>query len=157
MLVDVDIPHDSFHPILNADTHGRRTKKMPEIGCYISYHWSMDLLIGKRIIEEYPEFDLREPGLYGTRRSHEEDLEPIGVCDSPQQFLEKFGKEIREDKRNFIISFVEIRKDQESGRGGWRWHKWGPYIGNQEPKREYLYDEPDIEVVYTYHIYEVSK
>jgi hypothetical protein len=84
-------------------------------------------------------------------------FDAIGVCDSPQQLLEKFGKQIRADKRNFIISFVEIRKDQQSSTGGWRWHKWGSYVGEHDPQYEYLYDEPKIDVVYTYHIYEVSK
>ena len=157
MLVDVDIPHEPFHPVLAVISGGRRTKKLPEIGCYLSHHWSMDLVLGKRIIEDYPEFDSREAGIYGSRKPQEEDLEAIGVCDSPKQLLEKFGKQIREDKRNFIISFVKIRRDEQPSQGGWRWHKWGTYVGNQEPKYEYLYDEPDIEEVYTYHIYEVSK
>lgn len=162
MLVDVDIPHDSFHPVLAAVSGGKRTRKLPEIGCYLAYHWNIDLMLGKRVIEEYPEFDFREPGIYGTRMPPADKdgcvtFDAIGVCDSPQQLLEKFGKQIRADKRNFIISFVEIRKDQQSSTGGWRWHKWGSYVGEHDPQYEYLYDEPKIDVVYTYHIYEVSK
>jgi hypothetical protein len=41
--------------------------------------------------------------------------------------------------------------------GGWRWHKWGPYIGTQEPKCEYIHDEPEIEEVFTYHVYELKQ
>ena len=33
---------------------------------------------------------------------------------------------------------------------GWRWHKWGPYIGTQDPQCEYLADEPEIKEVFVY-------
>ena len=38
----------------------------------------------------------------------------------------------------------------------WRWHKWGPYIGTKEPKCEYLYDEPEIDKVVIFELYEIS-
>jgi hypothetical protein len=47
-----------------------------------------------------------------------------------------------------------VIKANQSHEGGWRWHKWGEYIGKYEPQYEYLYDEPEIEKVYVYHIYE---
>jgi hypothetical protein len=37
---------------------------------------------------------------------------------------------------------------------GWRWRKWGQYIGALEPTCEYIADEPHIDKVYVYHIYE---
>jgi len=49
-----------------------------------------------------------------------------------------------------------IRKDLEPTDGGWRWHKWGEYIGTQNPQMEYIHDEPEIEKVYVYHIYELE-
>ena len=54
-----------------------------------------------------------------------------------------------------VISVTEMRKDEQPEDGGWRWHKWGEYIGKQEPKCEYLYDEPNIDSVYVFHIYAV--
>lgn len=161
MLVDIDIPHELFHPILAIISGGKRTTKMHETGCLLSHHWSMDLVLGKRIIDDCPEFELNEPGIYSSRTPPPDKdggtyFGATGVCDGPQQLLEKYGKYIREDKRNFIISFVEIRKDEQSSTGGWRWHKWGSYVGEQDPQYEYLYNEPDIDVVYTYHIYEVK-
>jgi hypothetical protein len=33
---------------------------------------------------------------------------------------------------------------------GWRWHKWGEYVGLHAPQREYLHDEPLIETVYVF-------
>lgn len=47
-------------------------------------------------------------------------------------------------------------KEHEPPKDGWRWHKWGPYIGTQEPKAEYLYDEPTITLIYTYTIIQLT-
>lgn len=48
-----------------------------------------------------------------------------------------------------------VRKADQTHDGGWRWNKWwGPYIGSQRPQFEYLYDEPEIDEVFCYHIYE---
>lgn len=81
-------------------------------------------------------------------------LDAYGVCDSPEQLLSLYDFEA--DPRKFCISFVKIERAYASPRGGWRWHKWGNYVGLKSPQMEYLYDEPDIEAVYTFHIYEVG-
>lgn len=78
-----------------------------------------------------------------------------GVCDSYEQVLEQCPELVSDRKRGFFIFLTKLRKDEQSPEGGWRWHKWGAYIGVQEPQCEYLYDEPVIEQVYTFHIYEV--
>lgn len=84
------------------------------------------------------------------------DFGPYGVCDSYEQILTKCPELVNDPKRGFFIFVTRLRKDEESERGGWRWHKWGAYIGDQEPQCEYLYDEPVIEQVFTFHIYEVT-
>lgn len=89
--------------------------------------------------EDYPELSI---GQYG-------------VCDNYQQVLEKCP-ELRLDKdRKFIVTVTKIEKATQPSDGGWRWHKWGEYIGTQEPQCEYIFDEPDIEEVFCYHIYEI--
>jgi len=75
-----------------------------------------------------------------------------GVCDSVEQFLAsdiyKFYNELPYE---FVASLVEVKKsDQEND--GWRWHKWGPYIGTYEKQHEYLRDEEGIESVFCFHI-----
>lgn len=65
-----------------------------------------------------------------------------GVCDSPEQVLEHWP-ELATDPRRFVILFDEVRKDQQDAHQGWRWHKWGEYIGTRTPECEYLYDEGD--------------
>jgi hypothetical protein len=78
---------------------------------------------------------------------------PYGVCDSIEQLLEKCP-ELEGSTRGFLVTFHVLEKKAMDPRGGWRWHKWGEYIGTQDPQCEYLYDEPEIEKVYVYHIYE---
>lgn len=78
-----------------------------------------------------------------------------GVCDSVDQVLEQ-STIAHDPDRYFIVGLTEVRKQNQSPDGGWRWHKWGPYIGVHTPTTEYLYDEPDIDVVYVYHIYEYT-
>jgi hypothetical protein len=79
-----------------------------------------------------------------------------GVCDNYQQVL-NYYKDLfnNSDKKQVIVLCTVRRNDQESS-GGWRWHKWGRYIGNQNPQHEYLYDDTHIDLVYCYHIYEID-
>ncbi len=80
-------------------------------------------------------------------------LSPFGVCDSIEQWKEHCKALIDHPTLKVFASFCEIRKDEQPKKGGWRWHKWGPYIGVHEPQCEYLYDEPEIESVFVYHTY----
>lgn len=77
-----------------------------------------------------------------------------GVCDDYEQILFRWPS-IETDPRHFQIWLSEVRREHQSPSGGWRWHKWGPYVGTYDIKNEYLYDE-DIEVVYPFHIIEVT-
>lgn len=77
-----------------------------------------------------------------------------GVCDSWKQIVEKWPSLVT-DERKFIISLSEIRREDQPPQGGWRWHKWGGYIGIQNPQYEYLYDDTHIDKVYCFSIMEV--
>lgn len=76
-----------------------------------------------------------------------------GVCDSHTQVLD-LCPELQDPNRQFALILTEVRREDQAPDGGWRWHKWGPYIGTHEQQCEYLYDEVGIDVVYCYHIYE---
>lgn len=78
----------------------------------------------------------------------------FGVCDSLDQVFEQCPM-IKKSDTKYCISLTEVTKDTQSPEGGWRWHKWGSYIGNQNPTTEYLYDEPEIKSVYCYSIYAI--
>lgn len=76
-----------------------------------------------------------------------------GVCDSVDNLLDKCP-ELTKSERKFVVTVTPIRRGDEPKEGGWRWHKWGEYIGKYEPQCEYISDEPEIEEVLIYHVYE---
>ena len=84
-----------------------------------------------------------------------------GVCDGIENLLEVIPELTSTSwcfaEREFVVLLHKIAKNDQPSEGGWRWHKWGDYIGTQTPTTEYIYDEPEIEVVYCYHIYEKIK
>ena len=84
------------------------------------------------------------------------EFNSYGVCDSPEQFFgHALGKWIEASEKYYVVSFTKITKASQPAQGGWRWHKWGPYIGVHEPECEYIYDEGDeIQEVYCYHVFE---
>lgn len=78
-----------------------------------------------------------------------------GVCDNFEQIIEK-NKWLENDKKNkYVIILWKVSKDTQPKDGGWRWHKWGEYIGTQESQCDYIADEPNIDFVYCYHIYKL--
>ena len=79
-----------------------------------------------------------------------------GVCDDAQNVKDHLLA-LQDPTRKFIVTLTPVhRKVANKGKGGgWRWHKWGPYIGKQEPLAEYIDDEPNIELVYVYHVHEL--
>lgn len=105
-----------------------------------------------------PDYDPESPESEAARVAYfarmEDDSLPsssYGVCDYPEQILEKFPRLATIPER-ILITVNEVRKEHQSEQG-WRWHKWGQYIGEKEPKHEYLYDEDDsIQSIFTYEI-----
>ena len=137
MLVDVNY---NDNPIANiiAIANGNSTDVIRhEIGVYEIGHFSFDQIINT--IVKWPDL---------------ENFNCYGVCDNYQQVLKKC-EELKNPQRNFVVSITPVEKNKQPKEGGWRWHKWGPYIGTLEPKCEYLYDEPAIEKIFVYHVYEV--
>jgi hypothetical protein len=76
-----------------------------------------------------------------------------GVCDNYQQVLEKYPF-LQADDNQYVLTVCVVKKSDQPESGGWRWHKWGEYVGTKTPLHEYLYDEDDsIQEVFCYHIY----
>lgn len=116
---------------LNGGSRGSRERQgVYEIGHFGGSHFLADY-------EHYPEV------------SHG----PYGVADNVDQIIAA-NPELNDPKRQFVVTFTKVRKADQSPDGGWRWHKWGEYIGTKSPTQEYLYDEPDIDEVLVFHIYE---
>jgi hypothetical protein len=112
-------------------------------GMYQCGHWSID------------QFGLPLKDRWGDNSSLGYAVDTYGVCDYPEQVVERFPI-LKTHPGKFFISFVRIRRGEQPRDGGWRWHKWGTYIGEKSPQCEYLHDEPEIEEVYTFSIYEVE-
>lgn len=82
------------------------------------------------------------------------ELPPYGVCDNVEQILARFSIAEIPD-RKFCLGIAPVFKKDQPPRDGWRWHKWGPYLGTHKIEWEYLADEENIEYVLIYHIYEI--
>lgn len=105
-------------------------------------HLNYNLAMRGFVIDEYPSFGPDGPDGYG-------------VCDTWHQIFARWPGIIEGDPRTFVVRVTPFRKADQPAEGGWRWHKWGPYIGIHTPTTEYLHDEPLIDVVYCWHIAEV--
>lgn len=132
--------------ILNAIGQGGTPNEV-EKGIYLMNGFSLGNDI-KNLKDAYVNFETEDG---------EEWLGSYGVSDSIEQVKEKYAQWLNDPKRDFCISFTEVVKADQSPEWGWRWHKWGDYIGTKEPQYEYLYDEgDDIQSVFVYHIYELT-
>lgn len=85
-----------------------------------------------------------------------------GVADNASQVLNYYDKLVEKhfeymNDRKFVILLTPIFKEDQPKNGGWRWHKWGQYIGKYNPQCEYLYDEDGIDYVYVFNILEIDE
>lgn len=119
----------------------RITQGIYEIGHFGSSHWLPNF-------EHWPQlpdkFDRISP------------LGCFGVCDNVEQIIARCP-ELVTSPRQFLITVHRVVRSEQEPDGGWRWHKWGDYIGVHSPTTEYLYDEPEIEQVLVFHIYEKKR
>lgn len=81
-------------------------------------------------------------------------FDEYGVCDNAEQVMQHYKFLADDPHNNYFIALTPISKEHQPASGGWRWHKWGSYIGTQKRTGcEYLYNEPNIDLVFTYHVY----
>jgi hypothetical protein len=111
----------------------------------VGHYGSSDFLRG--LYEQYPENLSADPDAY---------LGPYGVCDDVGDILRVYPLLEADPARAFVVTMKRVKRNlaNKGMGGGWRWHKWGEYIGTQQQTTEYLDDEPKVEQVYCFHIYE---
>ena len=85
----------------------------------------------------------------------------FGVADSVEQIKQYYKEEIDDLNRKYFITITPVYQDKKNAGngGGWRWHKWGKYIGELNPQCEYLDDEDfgdSFEYVICFHLYEIK-
>lgn len=84
-----------------------------------------------------------------------------GVCDNASQVIDRYNEFVKnglidEETEKYIVLMTPMCKCYQEEDGGWRWHKWGEYIGVQDPKHEYLYDEENIDYVFVFEFYKLE-
>lgn len=97
--------------------------------------------------------------LLRTRHQEQESagqlVSSYGVADSIEQLLGKYPF-LADDDHQYLVSVAPVTRAEQSPQGGWRWHKHGPYVGEQEPQHEYLYDT-HIDEVLAFSVYEYKQ
>lgn len=123
-------------------------------GVYLA-HINFNHEIGHLIKNDWPsftggtdwtDFDYRNDDLFNS----------YGVVDHWTQLP---LKRLDGDDRPLLVFLGRHAKADQSPRGGWRWHKWGPYLGvfrEQAAAHEYLYDTPDVVEVWSYQVVELK-
>lgn len=82
-------------------------------------------------------------------------FDSYGVADNLEQIKAKYAEMIA-GPNSIVIGITTITREDEPSSDGWRWCKWGAYIGTRQPQQDYLYDEPEIESVIVFQVYAVS-
>jgi len=95
-------------------------------------------------------------------RNSENWVHQYGIADNIEQIKEFYKAQIEDPKDKFCIAVTPVFQDKANkGKGGgWRWHKWGIYIGKLEPQCEYLDDEEfgdDFQYVLCFHLYYIKE
>ena len=71
-----------------------------------------------------------------------------GLCDNASQAINFYREQQAYGLRGNHIIMLSLLDD-------FRWHKWGPYIGEFTPRHEYFKDEEGIDFVFAFEIYKV--
>jgi len=84
-----------------------------------------------------------------------------GVADTIEQIKEYYKEEVADKDLKYCLALTPVWQEKENkGKGGgWRWHKWGKYIGKLNSQCEYLDDEnfgDDFQYVITFTLYAVK-
>jgi hypothetical protein len=69
------------------------------------------------------------------KEKEKEKISDFGVCDSPEQFAKKYPE------FQGPLYLTPVYRNKQPRYEGWRWHKWGPYVGVFNiSKMEYLHE-----------------
>lgn len=77
-----------------------------------------------------------------------------GVADTADQVLDHVqpGK----IDNPCVITLTPVFRHHQPERDGWRWCRWGEYIGTRVSQADYLYDEPEIDMVLLWHLWPLN-
>lgn len=137
----------------------------------------MEALNARHHIERLTDYETVNP--MGDKYLYTANL--YGVADNATQVIRHlensvkiylFGNDLEDDfwLGRALVKMIELYPDyklvllmtphvntKDCSWGGWRWHKWGEYIGVHEPQHEYLSYEKGIDYVLSYDLEIVKK
>jgi hypothetical protein len=142
MLKNVELQSDPLIELMCSVDNSKVMPDLLETGVYLFEHVNHKYILGLADLE----FEYQYPRI---------DFPAYGVCDTWEQLKAALPPVIFEPGRDFVITLAVIERAKQDPEGGWRYHKWGPYIGTQNPRHEYLYDDKHIDKVYCWWIYEL--
>jgi len=142
MLTSATKNNDTTMAIVNAIMGGSVMDTEVSPGIYeIGHHNFSNTIIKKN---DYPDLVDKDGEYFG----------PYGVCDYIEQVFDKCPM-LRESEDKYCVAFTKVNRDEQPPEGGWRWHKWGTYIGVYDIVCEYLHDDSVVDSIYCYHIFEL--
>jgi hypothetical protein len=152
MLIDV-----AFKPeiVARAEAHGIHPPERIDRGLYhagmgIDFFLYEDQADWRREWDESPFMD----SFFWTESESAAAPPCYGTCDSVEQFLERYRNFLEARDGEFVVTFTWFTKKDH---GSFRFHKNGPYIGEKRQGFEHFADEPDMEELLLFHIYEKLK
>jgi hypothetical protein len=86
---------------------------------------------------------------------HDGYVSDYGVCDNYPQILDKYPH-LEKGEGKYIILLCRVVKSEQPWMDGWRWRKWGEYIGTKSPQCEYIAHEKDIDEIFCYKLFEIA-
>lgn len=92
-----------------------------------------------------------------SQTTQEQILELQHQLDEVNESIENYFE--GDNSEHFGEEYYRNLENRGKG-GGWRWHKWGTYIGTLDPQCEYLDDEDfgeDFKYVLCFHLYHVKE
>jgi hypothetical protein len=102
-------------------------------------------------IDEYPTTKF----IFNNDTNYEylKDIPPsYGLCDTVNQFIERYKKFLSESEEKYFITFRPINKKYSPS---FRFHKNGTYIGDVEINSEYLGDQEGMEELFSFNVYKI--
>jgi hypothetical protein len=73
-----------------------------------------------------------------------------GIADTPEQVLAYTKADTMQTPCVVLLTVIERAKQPKIG--GWRWSKWGTYIGTRKRKADFLANEPEIDKVLVWRV-----
>jgi hypothetical protein len=143
-----DPAHQTIIDILYGDVEDHLVGE----GIIITHHWNPEITW---CVQHYYDRERLQEHLLNVHDQGSDFLYDYGVCDTPHQFMVRYLDQLKTFDRDICVFFVHVPKNPDIQQG-WRWHKWGPYVGYGTPTCEYLADEELFDDgIYTYALYEV--